>query len=281
MRNLKSLYHYTSQKGLLGIINDNNLWMTNIFYLNDSEEFTHTTKLIISIVKNHNKEITGKIEAGTSTQRESDLLRKFREIERVLNDFISEGLSESYVFSLSNDGDTLNQWRGYCPEEGGFSIGFDYNKLSSIIDTLNNNGNSERYEIKRCLYEEEEQLKKLESLVDRIDDDLFYKKEFYKQLVTYSSYFKHESFIKENEYRIIYHGEPPNLEKRYTEGRSMIIPYVNLLPPENKDIILPLSDVFVGPTPHNVLSKLSIISLLDSKGYDIDVKPSEIPYRSW
>ena len=36
------LYHYTSQKGILGILQTNKLWMTNILYLNDSSEFTYT-----------------------------------------------------------------------------------------------------------------------------------------------------------------------------------------------------------------------------------------------
>jgi hypothetical protein len=42
----KHLYHYTSQKGLLGILEHDNLWMTNILYLNDSSEFKHTLDLV-------------------------------------------------------------------------------------------------------------------------------------------------------------------------------------------------------------------------------------------
>jgi adenosylmethionine-8-amino-7-oxononanoate aminotransferase len=39
------LYHYTSQAGLLGIINSKVLWASNIFYLNDTTEFAYFVDL--------------------------------------------------------------------------------------------------------------------------------------------------------------------------------------------------------------------------------------------
>ena len=49
------LYHYTSQKGLLGILKDNKLWMTNILYLNDSSAYRHTIYLLKSEVEERKK----------------------------------------------------------------------------------------------------------------------------------------------------------------------------------------------------------------------------------
>ena len=46
------LYHYTSQKGLLGILKDDTLKMTNILYLNDSNEFFHPISLFQEEWKN-------------------------------------------------------------------------------------------------------------------------------------------------------------------------------------------------------------------------------------
>jgi hypothetical protein len=34
-------YHYTSQRGLLGIIKEKKIWATNIRYLNDEREFDY------------------------------------------------------------------------------------------------------------------------------------------------------------------------------------------------------------------------------------------------
>jgi hypothetical protein len=35
----ETLYHYTTQDGLLGIIQSRSLWATNVSYMNDSTEF--------------------------------------------------------------------------------------------------------------------------------------------------------------------------------------------------------------------------------------------------
>jgi hypothetical protein len=39
------LYHYTSQKGFLGIVEKKKLWATHIRYLNDSQEFEYAIAL--------------------------------------------------------------------------------------------------------------------------------------------------------------------------------------------------------------------------------------------
>ena len=35
---MSKVYHYTSAAGFLGIVNDSNIWATNIFFLNDYQE---------------------------------------------------------------------------------------------------------------------------------------------------------------------------------------------------------------------------------------------------
>jgi hypothetical protein len=41
----ETLYHYTTQDGLLGILKDQSLWATHILYLNDSMEMRHTADI--------------------------------------------------------------------------------------------------------------------------------------------------------------------------------------------------------------------------------------------
>ena len=40
-----NLYHYTTQEGLLGIVEKGEIWATNIFYLNDAAEFKHAFRI--------------------------------------------------------------------------------------------------------------------------------------------------------------------------------------------------------------------------------------------
>ena len=42
------LYHYTSQRGLLGILENKKIWATNIHYLNDSAELYHAIDVLQS-----------------------------------------------------------------------------------------------------------------------------------------------------------------------------------------------------------------------------------------
>jgi hypothetical protein len=39
------LYHYTTQKGLLGIVKEREIWATHHQYLNDTQEFLHAQAL--------------------------------------------------------------------------------------------------------------------------------------------------------------------------------------------------------------------------------------------
>jgi hypothetical protein len=50
------LYHYTTQQGLLGIINNQEIWATHTQYLNDSREFCHATELMREEVSAMEKE---------------------------------------------------------------------------------------------------------------------------------------------------------------------------------------------------------------------------------
>src|SRR5258708_37938810 len=47
----KPLYHYTTQKGLLGIIKSRQIWATHTQYLNDRREFLHAVDLVREEIK--------------------------------------------------------------------------------------------------------------------------------------------------------------------------------------------------------------------------------------
>jgi len=282
----KYLYHYTSQKGLLGILQTNKLWMTNILYLNDSSEFTHTLDLVKSELENRKVTLPKRRLRGLLNDEEIDLdenkYRLYDVIEEFFNVIPNETGRDSYVFSLSKEEDNLNQWRGYCHNEIGFCIGFDHEKLLSIIK------NKKEYEISKCIYGKDEKKELIKLLFDELESLLFklnkdMKTEvlvkYFSEVIHISSYIKHESFKDENEYRIISSGV--NDETQYRKGKSMIIPYIGFSPVD-EDNRLPIGEIWVGPTPHKELSKLSVESLLKSEKYEgVAVEISKIPYRSW
>src|SRR5229473_5273124 len=58
------LYHYTSQDGLLGIIESRSLWATNISYMNDATEFGLSVRLIRDRLLRELQNRKTKMEAG-------------------------------------------------------------------------------------------------------------------------------------------------------------------------------------------------------------------------
>ena len=92
---------------------------------------------------------------------------------------------------------------------------------------------------------------------------------------------KHEKFEEEKEcrfYRIL-EDDNSDAEVCFREGKSMVIPYIEVELPN-----LECAEIYVGPTPHEELSKESIRALLSRHQMFkccTKVKASQVPYRAW
>jgi len=294
MEEPKYLYHYTSQKGLLGILDiyhkepNPSLWMTDILYLNDSSEYIHTLDLVKTEVKKQKEQLPPyrKIGGLNPFTQEEEIINKihstYEYIENFCDNLRDDNRIKFYVFSLSEEKNDLSQWRSYCPQEGGFCIEFEYNGLLSLMKI------PKKYRIEKCKYLPDEKQELIKYILAPIPN--IFKSDIessvknvcifvFSQIINSSSYIKHDSFNKEREHRIIHEGNDVD-EIKYREGKSMIVPYTEFSLVD-KDVQLPITKIIVGPTPHPELSKLSIDGLLKSKGYKIEVEWSEVPYRSW
>lgn len=228
-------------------------------------------------------------------------------MEIYLKDIESHVRDQFFVFSFSQRKDDISQWRAYCPNVGGFCIEFDTKKLFSFLNIIDSWTGKRCYPYKynkisnkivlnqdqgqpcyffKCSYDRD----KNRALIKAHFDDIINKieannespfigsAETLMKLNKLSTYVKDESFKDEQECRLVCNIGVENV--KYREGKSMIIPYVELgLSDCNGK--LPISKIIVGPTPHSELSKMSIKSLLKSDGYKIDVESSNLPYRSW
>ncbi len=48
----KTLYHYTTQEGFLGIIKNKEIWASHTQYLNDQKEYVHAIDLVKHVLEN-------------------------------------------------------------------------------------------------------------------------------------------------------------------------------------------------------------------------------------
>lgn len=280
-QNLPSvIYHYTNVQGLLGIINSMEMWATDILFLNDAAEYKYAKNLIhkkfrdlFKFEKNANK-----------------FLYNFVNRSHIINEY------QIFVCSFSEDGNLLSQWRGYCPQNNGFSIGFDFNKIMSHLKQNKSN----EFFLAPCIYDDEYQnelfdaLKKdtFENIIEILDDqinnkdnrssDLFNEKyhNFTKLFLHLCSIIKHPAFAEEKEWRLF------DISKRteknfinYRDGINTVIPFKKFNFSSTL-IQCPIKEVYIGPNPNKKLAKDSLKNISTDKHLSFKILDSKIPYRA-
>jgi hypothetical protein len=102
------LHHYTSLKSLIGIVDQKEIWFTNIEYLNDISEFREGKELFLQTL---------------ATAEEKFLSpQTYRAIRRYVEDYVTP--YDLFSFSVSEKRDSLEQWRAYANAESGVMITF-------------------------------------------------------------------------------------------------------------------------------------------------------------
>lgn len=281
------LYHYTSQKGLLGILNDGGIWATHIAYLNDSTEYNYAVDLLRKEIVDRLKSLPARFItppfAVNGKLSKDEIIQDFLQIFFNFIEY-SDNLNISvFVCSFSEEGNLLSQWRAYCPNANGFSIGF---KKSNLIQIAKKNN----FELARCEYNENKQKVMIKELINKfigkldIDmekaDILLIISSLLEEFALLAARLKDKAFKEEKEWRLI-SNYSLGLMGSIREGKSMLIPYshVNFV---EKEGYIQIEEIFIGPTPHKELAYKSIATLLHSKGNIFaKIYDSKIPYRAW
>ena len=139
------VWHYTTASGLQGILTSQQLWATDIFYLNDAEEFSgFFDRKLLQILEGAVSDGIGSV--GKTAEGIKNINAAggpevvLRNLPGQLRDILRETTLklEPYVASFcippEEDGEDglLSQWRGYGPD-GGFAIVFDTSALNKML----------------------------------------------------------------------------------------------------------------------------------------------------
>lgn len=196
---------------------------------------------------------------------------------------------------MSTKGDDLSQWRGYCPDNAGYNIEFDINhKFFQNQKDFNttkeiNPDNKSVILLKQCKYKEDEKRELLQSLLswfresDEKDADI----ELFFSILSLSVFFKDESFIHEDEYRLLVMLDKSDNElMEFRQGKSTLIPYLEL-----STELSNITGITIGPTPSGQHSKSAVKMLINKINrnnkeevirLNIDMPTlSKVTYRSW
>ena len=269
----RTLFHYTTQVGMIGIFSEGEIWATLSHFLNDASELLHAKEVAKQVVEG--------LITNTRDSQELTLL------EHMLEAIPLAGINIA-VSSFSEKGDSLSQWRGYSGNGTGFAIGFDSSQLRDIVE-------KSEYVLAPCVYDDAKQF----DLMKRIVEECLVKNkelkaaktydeenrggDFQHYLQQYGLIFKNKSFEEEAEWRLI--SKPISYSHKqmtFRPGRTTIIPYdrVKLRGADNK---LPISSIVVGPTPVPKLAQQAAIGICyryDSRLVAPNIGNSVIPFRN-
>jgi len=276
------LYHYTSLKGLLGILDSGNIWASEVRYLNDSAEIALAFRLMERAVT---------VRSSRSTTAAREILKQF-------SDWIALRSSSGpmvFVTSFTQNGNLLSQWRGYSPAAQGVSFGIASAHLSMVCGASG-------FSLGRCRYDSAEQSSAISDLVGSVlsfaermgpSDAAHSSQSFHpsfarceESILRVAALIKDSRFKEEAEWRIVSRTVSDYVATKicYRVGPSMLIPFlqVRLV---NAMGVIPIDDVIVGPTPHPQAATDSIqrcvAQHLQRKHGSWTTQYCSIPYRSW
>lgn len=262
------LYHYTSQAGMLGMAHHRSLWLTNILYMNDSEEYFYGLAIIKEIILE---------------------LYDEKLLERLNSPEVSfQKYPTQFSFSLSESKDVLSQWRGYCPQ-GGASLEISEEAIELILKE------NPDFRIGKCIYNREE-IKELViknivqiSPVDYVSEGELEKKrgvikgrsqrpyDIVGRIFYYLPFIKHPGFSEEKEWRVVNtpHYDQPMYSKShimsFRPGKRGLIPYLDV---SLKNATRIFNSATLSPNDTNPGSIESVKLALSIN----DVEGSSIPY---
>ena len=279
--NKEALYHYTSLSSLQGIVENKSIWMTNAYYLNDSNEIVYAIRHFESLVEESIKNRpTLKIEGFLKQLKE--WLPNMRSNAHYI-----------FVFSLSKQKNLLSQWRAYTPHGSGINIGFEIDALKRLCAQKN-------LDLVECVYSKQDIDDLLKSLLAKIlisfqsdfsnlpDDHVTKTCEYLEFLngkaeVILKTFckIKDSTFSEECEWRLVskYYQYYTDSDIQFRPGKTALIPYIEVnLSSMRHDGYL-FETVMVGPSPNFNLAFQSVSAYLSNKHACRETHSSQSPFR--
>jgi len=313
----RSLFHYTSAEGLLGIVSSNTIYATHFGFLNDTTECSLILDVLLPRLEAELRDITPKLVdlkflkpeiltdfSDAFYRQEADkMLQAMVKTTNKLSPYfiasfcIHDPASEAYQHGL------LSQWRGYA--RGGFAIEFDEIKIDELNDKekeafryqgiLTNEVNYRNHEtmvtsdqfagfagtLLKHLFPKDQ---------DKISEVLGTKstEDFAKPFLSTTPFLKNASFEEEAEYRIVALCNRPSVMKGVdarpakeikfrARADGQVIPYIALY--EGLKIRLPIKSIIIGPHVNRDSQRAAVEILLEKYGLDVPIRISEVPFR--
>jgi hypothetical protein len=252
------LYHYTTIKGLKGIIENRSLWLTHTSTLNDPTELKYGKELIISILSDQ------------LLHEYDELLNKF--IQALIGEInrFDEIMYNTYVACFCESATLLSQWRAYGHKGGGYNLGIEFTSDTKFFSTPDQSEEEIYVILRKIIYNSKEQKALISGYISLVisyaNDAIKYfkthnnKPEAWELMAAMEAAnllcdmmltFKNSVFSEENEWRLILVRQPEHKadQLHFIDNDIGMIPYFETYIIDKKDdqLFFPLRTIRFGP----------------------------------
>jgi hypothetical protein len=235
------------------------LWMTNVCYMNDSEELLWLFRLA---------------KEGFSAEGQERYTLLVADIVRVLT---RKSYGQVYATCFSEDDDSLSQWRAYADDGRGVAIGLRFDKPNQdravelqLVDYANNN---EALLLGMCFG------RSLGGPFANETDRRIAESRFLDHVLTCGARIKNDGFRSEKEWRLIHHSKSVEdsrmANRKYREASGFVIPYH-----EYELKRCSMVRIMFGPKCNLPTNRDSVSWMLKQHGHDgVLLEQSRLTYR--
>jgi hypothetical protein len=263
------IFHYSSAKAAIGMLETKKIWASKIRHLNDASEYTHAKNWLVDELKRRDQGTLSSALAALTSENASPVVGRIGRVAFT----VATADKPVMVASFSAAENLLSQWRAYCPQGNGFSLGFDAS-LYAETEPL------EGMRLVKCIYTDSERDDLcgalIESWSEYPDNNLSMMLKVLGDCMTVIAAVKDPSFKEEQEWRLVGMGHA--LQKKFRPGRHGIVPYVEVPFGGNGEI--QLRKIWVGPNSDSGAAMSALEALCrDRQLNGVVFEDSLIPYR--
>lgn len=277
------VYHYTSVANLASIVASNQLWATNLNYLNDVSE----GQLFLKAAQRRITEVEAlmhlRLDVLTTLLEQKSVARSIHQLP--------------FVVSFTKHRNSLPQWRSYCHGGNGVSIGFRTTRIKRDLfepygyrSTFGMDSPVSSFHPITYLTDLDDNSVDTMLSEDAADVARFGGSSDPERVLAWrikarAAVVKDHRFVDEGEYRIIVHNVNPRLYSPILGVRASattLVPYIKVSLSENvapDEPSSPISEIVVGPCPNPALTAEAVRFLMTTSGIEAEVSDSMLPYR--
>ena len=229
---------------------------------NDSSEYVQAQDRIVEqLDKGGRSDVASVLSGDKTTNTLQDIGQTAFELARLNNPV--------FVTSFSEEENLLSQWRAYCPQGDGYSLGFSASDFSGEP--------VEGMALVKCVYSAKEANDLCHALIESWKE---YERPDMNRMIgecmAIMAAIKHSSFAEEKEWRLV--GTGGNQPRKFRTGRHGIGPFIEV--PFGGSQELQLRTVCLGPNSDHNAAGVAIQTIAEQSGFvGLTYKASLTPFR--